>query len=77
MTQTDSSQGTLFKWVERTTIGQLKAMTDDSLEDLRETLANEARSADRARRWVEGIIKLKIIERDKVMMTDACASDAR
>ncbi len=70
MTQKDIGQGATFKWVERTTIGQLKAMTDDCLLELQETLAKESRDAERARRWVEGIIKLKIIERDKVQMTE-------
>lgn len=55
----------VFKWVQYTPVGQLKSLTDQRLQEIREALIKEVREVGRALHWVEGIIKLKAIEQDK------------
>lgn len=57
--------GAVFKWVQHKPVGQLKKLDDKNLMDLREMLIKEVREVGRALQWVDGIIKLKAIERDK------------
>jgi hypothetical protein len=45
--------------------GAIKALTDERLQEVREALIKEVREVGRALHWVEGVIKLKAIERDK------------
>lgn len=62
MDHTQKSDYAAFKWVQHTPVGQLKALTDERLQEIRETLIKEVREVGRALHWVEGIIKLKAIE---------------
>ena len=55
----------VFKLVQHTPVGQLKNMDDKNLTELRAMLIKEVREVGRALQWVDGIIKLKDIERDK------------
>lgn len=55
----------MFKHIRRMPVGQLKALTDDELQKIRETLVREVREIARAQQWIDGIIKLKAIEREK------------
>ncbi len=55
----------VFKWVQYTPVGKLKALDDSKLAELRAELIKEVRSVGRALQWVDGIIKLKGIEREK------------
>lgn len=57
--------GAVFKWVQHKPVGQLKKLDDKNLMDLREMLIKEVREVGRALQWIDGIIKLKAIERDK------------
>lgn len=63
----EANHDAVFKWVQHTPVGQLKALTDERLQEIRETLAKEVREVGRALQWVDGVIKLKTIERDKAM----------
>lgn len=67
MDQAQNSDMAMFKWVQHTPVGQLKTLTDERLQGIRETLAKEVREVGRALQWVDGVIKLKAIERDKAM----------
>ncbi len=58
----DQETTATFKWVQRTPVGQLKAMTDEKLQETREALVKEVRDVGRALQWIDGIIKLKAIE---------------
>lgn len=53
----------IFKWVQHTPVGHLKDLDDDSLEIIRQHLIKEVREVGRALHWIDGIIKLKSIER--------------
>jgi hypothetical protein len=53
----------VFKWVQHTPVGHLKDLSDDDLEIIRQQLIKEIREVGRALHWVDGIIKLKFIER--------------
>jgi hypothetical protein len=55
----------VFKWVQYTPVGKLKALDDGKLAELRAELIKEVRAVGRALQWVDGIIKLKNIEREK------------
>ncbi len=55
----------IFKLVRHMPVGQLKKLDDKSLTELRAMLIKEVREVGRALQWVDGIIKLKEIERDK------------
>ena len=55
----------MFKYIRRMPVGQLKALADDELQKIRETLVTEVREIARAQQWIDGIIKLKAIEREK------------
>ena len=55
----------VFKLVQKTPVGQLKKLDDKDLTDLRERLIKEVREVGRALQWVDGIIKLKVIEQEK------------
>jgi hypothetical protein len=55
----------VFKLVQKTPVGQLKKLDDKDLTDLREMLIKEVREVGRALQWVDGIIKLKVIEQEK------------
>ncbi len=55
----------MFKHIRRMPVGQLKAMPDDELQKIREVLVTEVREIARAQQWIDGIIKLKAIEREK------------
>ena len=55
----------VFKWVQYTPVGKLKALDDSNLAELRAELIKEVRAVGRALQWVDGIIKLKNIEREK------------
>ena len=61
----------VFKWVQHTPVGQLKTLEDSKLSELREELIKEVRSVGRALQWVDGIIKLKKIERHKTSNKNA------
>ncbi len=61
----------VFKWVQHTPVGQLKTLEDSKLSQLREELIKEVRSVGRALQWVDGIIKLKSIERHKTSNKNA------
>ena len=67
----EANHNAIFKWVQHTPLGQLKALTDERLQEIRETLAKEVREIGRAQQWIDGIIKLKAIERDKASATEA------
>lgn len=54
----------VFKWVQHTPIGQLKQLSNEELEEVRQQLIKEVREVGRALHWIDGIIKLKIIERE-------------
>lgn len=54
----------VFKWVQHTPVGHLKDLSDDDLEMIRQQLIKEVREVGRALHWIDGIIKLKSIERD-------------
>lgn len=71
MDQAQNSDMAMFKWVQHTPVGQLKTLTDERLQEVREALVKEVREVGRALQWVDGIIKLKVIERDKVAVTEA------
>lgn len=70
MDQAQNSDMAMFKWVQHTPVGQLKTLTDERLQEVRETLVKEVREVGRALQWVDGIIKLKVIERDKATATE-------
>ena len=53
----------VFKWVQHTPVGHLKDLSDDDLEMIRQQLIKEVREVGRALHWIDGIIKLKSIER--------------
>ena len=55
----------IFKLVQHTPVGQLKNMDDKNLTELRAMLIKEVREVGRALQWIDGIITLKNIERDK------------
>ena len=55
----------VFKWVQHTPVGHLKDLDDDELEMIRQHLIKEVREVGRALHWIDGIIKLKFIERDQ------------
>lgn len=57
--------GAAFKWVQHRPVGQMKNLDDSQLTELRAMLIKEVREVGRALQWVDGIIKLKAIERDK------------
>ena len=65
MDQEQSNDAAMFKWLQHIPVGQLKALTDERLQEIRETLAKEVREVGRALQWIDGVIKLKAIERDK------------
>lgn len=67
----EANHNAIFKWVQHTPLGQLKALTDERLQEIRETLAKEVREIGRAQKWIDGVIKLKAIERDKASATEA------
>ena len=49
----------VFKWVQHTSMEQLKALTDERLQEVREILVTEVREVGRALYWVDGALKLK------------------
>ena len=55
----------VFKWVQHKPVGHLKDLSDDDLEMIRQQLIKEVREVGRALHWIDGIIKLKSIERDQ------------
>ena len=55
----------VFKWVQHTPVGHLKDLDDDELEMIRQHLIKEVREVGRALHWIDGIIKLKSIEREQ------------
>lgn len=65
MDQGQKNDNAMFKWVQHTTVGQLKALTNERLQEVRETLIKEVREVGRALQWVDGIITLKGIEQEK------------
>ena len=48
-----------------------KIVVHERLQEVRETLVKEVREVGRALQWVDGIIKLKAIERDKATTAKA------
>lgn len=58
--------GAAFKWVQHRPVGQLKKLDDKNLIELRAMLIKEVREVGRALQWVDGIIKLKKIEQEKL-----------
>lgn len=56
---------TLLKWVQHTPVRQLKALTETRLQEIRDSLFNEMREIRRALHWLEGILKLKAIEKEQ------------
>lgn len=71
MDQAQNNDMAMFKWVQHTPVGQLKALTDERLQEIRETLGKEVREVGRALQWIDGVIKLKAIERDKAVAAKA------
>ncbi len=71
MTITMTENEAMFKHIRRMPVGQLKAMPDDELQKIREVLVTEVREIARAQQWIDGIIKLKVIEREKRTEPDA------
>ena len=65
MDQEQINYTSMFKWVQHTPVGRLKALTDERLQEIREALIKEVREVGRALQWVDGIIKLKVIEQEK------------
>lgn len=65
MDQKQINDTAMFKWVQHTPVGRLKALTDERLQEIREALIKEVREVGRALQWVDGIIKLKVIEQEK------------
>jgi hypothetical protein len=65
MDQAQNSDIAMFKWVQHQPVGALKILPDERLQEIRETLVKEVREVGRALHWIDGIIKLKTIERDK------------
>ena len=65
MDQEQINDTAMFKWVQHTSAGRLKALTDVRLQEIREALIKEVREVGRALQWVDGIIKLKVIEQEK------------
>jgi hypothetical protein len=65
MDQEQINDTAMFKWVQHTPAGRLKALTDKRLQEIREALIKEVREVGRALQWVDGIIKLKVIEQEK------------
>lgn len=59
----------VFKWVQHTPVGHLKDLSDDDLEMIRQQLIKEVREVGRALHWIDGIIKLKSIERTNAPLT--------
>jgi len=59
----------VFKWVQHTPVGHLKDLSDDDLEMIRQQLIKEVREVGRALHWIDGIIKLKAIERTNNPLT--------
>jgi hypothetical protein len=53
----------VFKWVQHKPVGHLKDLSDDDLEMIRQQLIKEVREVGRALHWIDGIIKLKSLER--------------
>ena len=54
----------MFKWVQHTPVGELKALPEARLQEIREALVKEVREVGRALHWIDGIIKLKRIEQE-------------
>lgn len=71
MTITMTENEAMFKHIRRMPVGQLKAIPDDELQKIREVLVTEVREIARAQQWIDGIIKLKAIERKKRTEPDA------
>ena len=65
MDQAQNGDIAMFKWVQHQPVGALKVLSDERLQEIRETLVKEVREVGRALQWIDGIIKLKAIERDK------------
>ena len=65
MDQAQNGDIAMFKWVQHQPVGELKVLSDGGLQEIRETLVKEVREVGRALQWIDGIIKLKAIERDK------------
>lgn len=53
----------VFKEIYRTTVRELKALDDKELQKTLETLHSEMREVHRAVNWIEGIIKLKNMQK--------------
>ena len=49
----------VFKWVQHTPMGWLKGLSEETLEEVRETLVTEVREVGRALHWVDNAIRLK------------------
>ena len=60
----------IFKWVQHTPVGHLKDLDDDELEMIRQHLIKEVREVGRALHWIDGIIKLKSIEREDQQLSN-------
>ena len=65
MTITMTENEAMFKHIRRMPVGQLKVMPDEELQKIREVLVTEVMEIARAQQWIDGIIKLKAIEREK------------
>lgn len=70
MNQAQNSDTAMFKWVQHAPVEQLKALTDERLQEIRETLVKEVREVGRALQWIDGVIKLQAIEREKQAESD-------
>lgn len=70
MTITMTENEAMFKHIRRMPVERLKAMRDDELQKMRETLVTEVREIASAQQWIDGIIKLKAIEREKQAESD-------
>jgi hypothetical protein len=50
---------TIFRWVQHTPVGELKALEYEKLEIIRSNLIKEIREVGRALEWIDGIVRIK------------------
>ena len=55
----------VFKWVQHTPVGLLKALSCEKLQEVREILVTEVREVGRAMHWIDGVLRLKGQEQQK------------
>jgi hypothetical protein len=65
MTITMTENEAMFKHIRRMPVGQLKAMPDENYRKYGKCWSRKSGKIARAQQWIDGIIKLKTIEREK------------